>query len=230
MVLYYRLTSFRKARQLYFLFFLSSCLFFLEVVVNVFDYFRKPNSLFSKFCVNCLLMYYFVYCINCALKDVNEACYCSFSLVALRVPEMWFWPVKTRKNVGFFEMHTCHCPGAQIWFRHKWRQLVTASLLLLRIGRYGCLPYWIEFFSAVFHVLDWSFFLLHFDGNVCNWIAKVIWPRMNWFWVFFVEKWLLPLTSNLYGLKSDGIAQLLFFFDDMKFFRCLVWEVFCYVV
>ena len=27
----------------------------------------KSNSLFSKFCVNCLLMFYFVYCNNCAL-------------------------------------------------------------------------------------------------------------------------------------------------------------------
>ena len=46
----------------------------------------------------------------------------------------------------------------------------------------------------------------------------------------FIEKWLLSLTSYLYGLKSAGIAQLLFFFDDMKFFRCLVWEVFWFVL
>ena len=60
--------------QLYFLSFLSSSLFFLEVVVKLFDYFWKPNILFSKFCVNCLLMYYLVYCINSALKDVGGAC------------------------------------------------------------------------------------------------------------------------------------------------------------
>ena len=42
--------------------FVSSSLFFLEVVVKLFDYFWKPNSLFCKFCVTCLLMYYFVYC------------------------------------------------------------------------------------------------------------------------------------------------------------------------
>ena len=42
---------------------------------------------------------------------------------------------------------------------------------------------------------------------------------------FFVGKWILSLTSYLYGLKSGGIAQLLFFSDDMKFFRCLVWGV-----
>ena len=78
-------------------------------------------------------------------------------------------------------MHTCHWRGAQLCFRHKWRKLVTGSLLLHCIDGYSCLRYWIEIFSAVFQVLDWSFLVLHFDGNVCNWIPKVIWPRMDWF-------------------------------------------------
>ena len=39
----------------------------------------------------------------------------------------------------------------------------------------------IRFFSSMLRVLDWSFLLLHFDGNVGNWIPKVIWPRMDWF-------------------------------------------------
>ena len=39
---------------------------------------------------------------------------------------------------------------------------------------------------------------------------------------FFVGKWLLWLTLYLYGLKFAKIAQLLFFFDDINFFRCLV--------
>ena len=81
--------------------FLSSSLFFSEVVINVFDYFWKPNSLFYKFCVNCLLMFYFVYCNNCALKDVKGACWCICSLVALCVPEICFWPAKTRKSLNF---------------------------------------------------------------------------------------------------------------------------------
>ena len=108
--------------------------------------------------------------------------------MALRVPEMCFWPAKTRKNLELFEMHTCLWPGAQICLRHKWRKLVTASLLLPCIDGYSCLRYWNEFFSAVFQVLDWSFLVLHFDGNVCNWIPKVIWPRMDWFWGFFCWK------------------------------------------
>ena len=146
--------------------------------------------------------------------------------MALRVPEMCFWPGKTRKIHEFFDTHTCLWSGAQIRFRHKWRKLVTASLLLHCIDGYSYLRYWNEFFSAVFQVLDWNFLVLYFDGNVCNGIPKVNWLRIDWFYGFFVGKWLLSLTSYLYGLKSAGITQLLFFFDDMNFFRCLVWEVF----
>ena len=43
---------------------------------------------------------------------------------------------------------------------------------------------------------------------------------------FFVGKWLLLLTSYLYGPKSAGIAHLLILFDGIKFFRFLVWGVF----
>ena len=93
----------------------SSSLFCWEVLVNFFDDFWKPNCLFSKFCVNCVLISYFVYCNSCALKDVNRACWCIFSLVALRVPNMCFSPAKTRRKPNFFEMHACLWPGAQIW-------------------------------------------------------------------------------------------------------------------
>ena len=60
--------------QLYFLFFVSCSLFLLQVLLKLFDYFWKPYGLFSKFSVICLLMYYFVYCNNCGLKNVNGAC------------------------------------------------------------------------------------------------------------------------------------------------------------
>ena len=43
---------------------------------------------------------------------------------------------------------------------------------------------------------------------------------------FCVGKWLLPLTYYPCGLKSSRIAQLLLFFDDIKFFQFLVWGVF----
>ena len=59
-ILYYRLITFKNAKQLYFLSFVFSSLFFLEVVVKSFDYFWKSNSLFFKFCVDCLLMFFLV--------------------------------------------------------------------------------------------------------------------------------------------------------------------------
>ena len=31
------------------------------------------------------------------------------------------------------------------------------------------------FFSGAFQIIDWTCLVLHFDGNVCNWIPKVIW-------------------------------------------------------
>ena len=97
----------------------------------------------------------------------------------------------------------------------KRRKLVTASLLFHCIDWCSCLRYWNEFFSAVFHVLDWSFLVLHLEGNVCIWISKVIWPWMDCFWVFF-RKWLLSLTSYLYGLKSARIDQLLIFINGIS--------------
>ena len=163
---------------------LSSSLFFLEKVVKLYDYFWKPNVLFSNFCGNCLLSFYFLYCNNCVLNDVNGACWCTWSLVALSVPEMCFWPAKTRQNLELFEMHTCHWPGVQIWLRHKSRKLLSASLLFHYFDGCSCRGFWNEYFSAVFQILDWSF-LLQFDGIVCNWIPKVIWTLMDWFWDFW---------------------------------------------
>ena len=141
----YRLISFRKGMQLYFFVFCVYQPFFLEVVVKLFDYFWNPISPFSKFCVNCLLMFFFVYCNNCALKEEKAACYCTCSLVALRVIEICFWPAKTRKNFELFEMHTWHWLGAHMWFRHKWRKMVTASFLLYCFDRFGWFRYWHEF-------------------------------------------------------------------------------------
>ena len=108
---------------------------------------------------------------------------------------------------------------------HKWRKLVTACLLLHCIVGYSCLRFWNGSFSAAFQVLDWSFLVLHFYGNVCNWIPCDL-TTNGLILVFFVGKWLLSLTSYLYGLKFARIAQLLFFFDDINFFRCLVWGAF----
>ena len=140
--------------------------------------------------------------------------------MALRAPQMYFWPAKTRKNIELFEVHTCLWPGAQIWFRHKWRKLVTASLLLHCIYWFSCLRYWNEFFLSCV-----SGFRLKFSRIALSWKRLQLDSRSDLttnglILGFFVGKCLLSLTSYLFELKSAGIAQLLFFFDDMKLFRC----------
>ena len=115
-------------------------------MVNVFDYFWKPDSLLSKFCVNCLLMFYFVCCNNCVLNDVNGACWCTCSLVALRVPEMCFSPAKTWKNLKFlrcihvFDLVLKYCSDIN---EGNWLDLL---FLLPCIDGFSCLGSWIVFF------------------------------------------------------------------------------------
>ena len=160
------------------------------------------------------------------MKDINGACYCTCSLVALRVPEMCFWPAKARKNLELFEMHTNLWQSAQIWFRHKWRKLVIASRLLQCIGGFSCLRYWNEFFFKCVSCFRLKFF------RIAVWLKRLQLDSISYLTTnglilgFFVGKWLLSLTSYLFGLKSARIAQLLFFFDDISFFRCLGLGVF----
>ena len=151
-------------------------------------------------------------------------------MVALRVLEMCFWPAKTRKNLELFELHTCLSPGAQICFWHKWRKLVTACFLLHCIDGYSCLRYWNEFFSAVFQVLDWSFLVFHFDGNVCNWIPKVIWPRMDWFWGFLLENGFFRWLRICMDWNLQELLNCYSFLTTWNFFDVFVWEVFWFVL
>ena len=65
----------------------------------------------------------------------------------------------------------------------------------------------VSFFSAVFQVLAWNFLVLHFDGNVCNWIPEVIWPRMDRNWGFLFKnafvRWLhICMDWNLQELLN----------------------------
>ena len=91
------------------------------------------------------------------------------------VSEMCLWPAKTRKILEFFEIHTHLWPGAQIWFRHKWRKLVTASLLLHCIHGYSCLRYWNEFFQLWFRfyieVFSYCFLMETFAIGLQKWFG-----------------------------------------------------------
>ena len=141
-------------------------------------------------------------------------------MLVLRVPKMCFWPEKTRKNLELFEMHTCHWSGAQIWFKHKWRKVVTASLLLHCIGGCSWLRSWNEFcFSCV------SGFRLKFS-RIALWRkslqldSKSDLTTNGLILGLFVGKWLfcwllICTDSNLHELlKCVLFLTTLNFFDD----------------
>ena len=146
--------------------------------------------------------------------------------MTLIVPEICVWPAKTRKNLHIFEMHTCHWPGAQIWFRHKWRKLVTASLLLFRIEWYGCLRYCNEFFFSCVSGFRLKFSRMALWRRRLQLESKSDLVTIGLILVFVVGNCLLSWTSYLYGLISARIAQLLLFVGDINFFQCLGWGVF----
>ena len=144
--------------------------------------------------------------------------------MALRVPEMCLWPAKTRKSLNFlrciYVIELVLKYGSDI-NEENWLQLLFYLIVLIGtvVSVIG-----MSFFAAVFQVLDWSFLVLHFDGNVCNWIPKVIWPRMDWFWGFLLGN---GFFRRLHICMDWNLQELLnFFFDDIKFFQFLIWGVF----
>ena len=58
---------------------------------------------------------------------------------------------------------------------------------------------------------------------LCNWIPKVIWPRMDWFWVFFC--WKMAPSVDLLSVWTKICMNCWFvnLFWRHHFFRCLVW-------
>ena len=103
--------------------------------------------------------------------------------MALRVPEMCFWPGNTRKNLNF--LRCIHVFDLVLKFcSDKWKKLSTASILLLCIVGYSCLGYWKDFFSSMCQDLGWSFLAMQCYGSVCNWNPKLIWARLRIFRIF----------------------------------------------
>ena len=146
--------------------------------------------------------------------------------MALHVPEICFWPAKTRKNLELFEMHTCHdllLKYSSDINEGNWLQLLFYFIVLM--GTVASVIGMSFFFSCV------SGFRLKFSRIALlrkrlQLDSKSDLTTNGLILGFFVGKWLLSLTSYLYKLKSAGIAQLLFLFDDMNFFRCSVWGAF----
>ena len=128
------------------------------------------------------------------------ACYCTCSLGALRVPEMCFWPANTRKNLEI--LRCIHVLDLLLKYgsdinEGNWLQLLFHFIVLMGIV---ASVKRMSFFSAVFEGLDWSFLVLHFDINFWNWIPKVFWLRMHWFWDFF---WKIASFVDFISLRTD---------------------------
>ena len=146
-------------------------------------------------------------------------------MVALRVPEMCFWSAKSRKSLNF--LRCIHVIGLVLNYgsdinEGNWLQLLFYFIALLGIvaSIIG-----MSFFIAVFQVLDWNFLVLHINGSVCNWIPKVIWPRLCHFWRFL---WDFASFRRLHICMDWNLHEVLncYFFDDINFFRWLFWGLF----
>ena len=165
-------------------------------------------------------MFYFVYCNKCALKDSKRAWYCTCSLVALRVPDLCFWPARTRISSNFlryiYVIDLVLKFGSDI-NEGNWLQLHFYFIVLMGIvasvtgmSFFGC----VSGFTLKFSHMALLRKRLQLDSKSDLTTNGLILG-------FFNGKWLLSLTSFLYRLKSARIAQLLF-----PFLRHQIFSVF----
>ena len=129
----------------------------------------------------------------------------------------FFWPAAIMKKLEHFRcIHVLDLVlkyvsdineriGIQLLFYFVFLVIIIASFIRV------C------FFHLWLRFLGWGFLALQCHGNVCNRIPKLIWPRLGYFWRFF-RICLVLSFSYLHGLKSAGIAQMIFFFHDIKSF------------
>ena len=136
-------------------------------------------------------------------------------------------PAKTRNTWKVWDVYFSWTWCSNVVYTEM-NEIEYTSCFLKFVGEYSCISNWKEFCLSVGQVIIWIFLVLHFYGSVCKRILKLIWPRINWLWIFFVGICLVSSLSLSYlqGLKSGRIVQLRFSFVDMKSFRILVWQVF----
>ena len=190
-------------------YFLSFC-FFQPIFIGISDealwLFWKPNSLFSKFCVNCLLMFYFVYCNSWASKNGNRACWSICSFVAFRVLQMCYWPAKTRKNLEI--LRCIHVFDLVLTYgsdqnEGNWLQLLFYFIVLMGIV---ASIIWMSFFSCIL-ILDWTFVVLHFDGAFAIGFQKLFGHEWVIFGVSLVGLCPVLSTSCVHGLNLDELLN-----------------------
>ena len=171
------------------------------------------------FCVNCLLRFYFVYCNNCVLNDVNGACSCSCSLVALRVFDLCFWPAKTRKNLHIFRC--IHVFGLVLKNFAEINEGNRLQLLFYFIVLMGivALVIWLSFFYLGFGCFRLKFSIIALLRKRLQVESETDLTTTGLFLGHFFEyasfRWLqIWIDWNLRALFN-----CFSFFNDIKFFR-----------
>ena len=83
-----------------------------------------------------------------------------------------------------------------------------------------------SFFHALGKFLHCIFFTLHFYWNVCSFVPKVKWPRMERSWTSSVRLCLVSPSPYLRGLKSVRSFHFCFASLEIKSSRWKIWGVF----
>ena len=128
--------------------------------------------------------------------------------------EKFFWPAKatlcslvavclslakTIKNLNHSEIYWSLGPDAPVLLRHKWRKKGTLLFsFIFFVNRVASLVG--MSFSASFSSFLLKFSRVAVSRKRLQLDSKLIWPGMDWFWIFF-GIWLFSSTSYLYKLK-----------------------------
>ena len=182
-----------------------------------------PNTSYSVFKIffqgqHCLLLFYFIYCNICVLNNVNGACWWTFLLVALRVPEMCFWLRRTMIKMNFLRcvhvldlvLKLCSDINKGLGVHIFFCCIVLVDLVALFIG--------MSFFHPCVRFFSWNFLVLQCYGNVCTWLSKKIWPRQGKIWSFLLDYSSFRQLHTQMDWKFARIAQISFFLQTSNLF------------
>ena len=140
----------------------------------------------------------------------------------------WVSGLRGLEELVLFEMHTCLWPGAQILFRHKWRNLATASALLHCNDTYSCLGSWKEFFFWI-SAFRFKFSRVAMSRKRLQLESKSDLTTTVLFSEIFVEICLVSSISYLHGLNfalNCSIIIPFWRYQTFSIVRGVFWFVF----
>ena len=174
-------------------------------------------------------MLYHVYRSSYFPKGKIDAYSCSWLLVALLTFEVCYWPAKTTKNMNFLRSIQVFEGCNQLLLWNKWRIFDTLLLFFSVLANIIASLIRLIFFAPVGLVLSLGFHVLHLYGNVFNWVPKVIWPRLDWFWsvlngLCVVCQPQSCMELNLHGLPNCAFLWRLGVFLINSLFCFFLWN------